>query len=58
MPEKIIGIIGGVGPEATVDLYRKIIKSTPARIDQEHLRVIIDSSQITTPRGGGLFCWS
>ena len=44
MAEKIIGIIGGVGPEATVDLYRKIIKSTPAKIDQDHIRVIIDSN--------------
>ncbi|MFH1481068.1 MAG: amino acid racemase, partial [Pseudomonadota bacterium] len=44
MAEKIIGIIGGVGPEATVDLYRKIIKSTPAKTDQEHIRVIIDSN--------------
>lgn len=44
MAEKIIGIIGGVGPEATVDLYRKIIKATPAQYDQEHLRLIIDSN--------------
>ncbi|MFH1351600.1 MAG: amino acid racemase [Pseudomonadota bacterium] len=44
MAEKIIGIIGGVGPEATLDLYKKIIKATPAKTDQEHLRVIIDSN--------------
>ena len=24
MTEKVVGIIGGVGPEATVDLYKKI----------------------------------
>ena len=29
MPEKIIGILGGMGPEATVDLFYKIIKFTP-----------------------------
>lgn len=39
---KIIGIIGGMGPEATVDLYAKIIKLTPASKDQEHLHVLID----------------
>jgi aspartate racemase len=40
----IIGVAGGMGPEATCDLYMKIIRSTPARKDQDHLRVIIDSN--------------
>ncbi|HCL90990.1 MAG TPA: aspartate racemase [Candidatus Atribacteria bacterium] len=44
MPEKIIGILGGMGPEATIDLFYKIIKSTPAEKDQDHLRIIIDSN--------------
>ncbi len=44
MPEKIIGILGGMGPEATVDLFYKIIKFTPAEKDQEHLRIIIDNN--------------
>ncbi|MGE5654167.1 MAG: aspartate/glutamate racemase family protein [Bacillota bacterium] len=42
--EKIIGILGGMGPEATVDLYAKIIRATGATRDQDHLRVIIDSN--------------
>jgi len=44
MPEKIIGILGGMGPEATTDLFYKIIKFTPAEKDQEHLRIIIDNN--------------
>jgi len=44
MPEKIIGILGGMGPEATIDLFYKIIKLTPAKKDQEHLRIIIDNN--------------
>jgi aspartate racemase len=40
--EKVLGIIGGMGPEATVDLLRKIIEATPAKRDQEHLRVLVD----------------
>ena len=44
MPEKIIGILGGMGPEATVDLFYKIIKFTPAEKDQDHLRIIIDNN--------------
>ncbi len=44
MPEKIIGILGGMGPEATIDLLNKIIKLTPAKKDQDHLRIIIDNN--------------
>jgi len=40
---KIIGVIGGMGPEATLDLFYKIIKNTPAKKDQEHIHLIIDN---------------
>jgi aspartate racemase len=42
MGEKIVGIMGGMGPEATVDLFRKILAATPAKSDQEHLHILID----------------
>ena len=41
---KVIGILGGMGPEATLDCFGKIIKNTPAKTDREHLRVVIDSN--------------
>lgn len=44
MNNKIIGIIGGMGPEATIDLYSKILMATHANKDQDHFRVIIDSN--------------
>lgn len=44
MAEKVIGILGGMGPEATIDLYSKILLATPAARDQDHLHVIIDSN--------------
>ncbi|MBD2792573.1 amino acid racemase [Xenorhabdus szentirmaii] len=37
---KIIGILGGMGPVATIDTMEKIIKNTPAVCDQEHIPVI------------------
>ncbi len=40
---KTIGILGGMGPEATVDLYRWIVKLTPAKKDQDHIPTIIFS---------------
>lgn len=44
MNDKIIGIIGGMGPEATVTFYSRIIKFTKVDCDQDHFRVIIDSN--------------
>ena len=44
MFEKTIGILGGMGPEATIDLFAKIVKGTKVRKDQDHLRVLIDNN--------------
>ena len=41
---KVIGIIGGMGPMATADLFIKIIENTAAATDQEHLHVLIDNN--------------
>ena len=41
---KTLGILGGMGPMATADLYRKIVALTPAVCDNDHIRVIIDSN--------------
>lgn len=38
-----LGIIGGMGPEATVAMYKEIIERTDAKKDQEHIDVIIYS---------------
>ena len=37
----LVGILGGMGPAATVDFYAKLLAATPAVSDQEHLRVMI-----------------
>jgi len=50
MKEKIIGIIGGMGPMATADLFKKIILNTDANSDQEHAHVIIDSNVMIPDR--------
>jgi len=42
--EGTIGIIGGMGPEATLRLFELLIAATPARRDQDHLRILIDSN--------------
>lgn len=42
--KKTIGILGGMGPLATADLFQKIVSLTAAGSDNEHIRVYIDSN--------------
>jgi aspartate racemase len=42
--EKTVGIIGGMGPEATVDLMRRIIDLTPAKDDIDHIHCLVDNN--------------
>jgi aspartate racemase len=44
LARRIIGVIGGMGPDATADFFREIIRLTPARADQEHIPVLIYSN--------------
>ncbi|WP_107850405.1 cysteate racemase [Oceanimonas marisflavi] len=39
----LIGILGGMGPLATVDFVTKIIHQTPASRDQDHLPLLVHS---------------
>ena len=41
---RIVGVIGGMGPEATVDFLRRIVAATPARDDADHIRVLVDNN--------------
>lgn len=48
--KKTVGIIGGMGPEATAYFYWLIIKNTKAIKDQDHIHVLIDSYPQIPPR--------
>lgn len=41
--EKTIGVLGGMGPQATADFFRQLIHFTPARRDQDHLRIVVNN---------------
>ena len=41
---RIVGVIGGMGPEATVDLMRRVVAKTPANDDQDHIHLIVESN--------------
>lgn len=42
--KKALGILGGMGPLATADLFRKIVTLTKAGCDNEHMRIYIDDN--------------
>ncbi|CEP95729.1 aspartate racemase [[Clostridium] sordellii] len=41
---KTVGIIGGMGTLATIDLFNKIVIETDAKSDKEHIHILIDNN--------------
>src|SRR5690606_23936695 len=39
----LIGVLGGMGPLATVDFMQKLVAATPASRDQEHVPALISA---------------
>ncbi|HOC89519.1 MAG TPA: amino acid racemase [bacterium] len=54
-PEIILGIFGGMGPEATANLYQLIVERTPATRDQEHIPTLIYSLPTVPDRTASIF---
>ncbi len=44
MIPKSVGVMGGMGPEATVDLMRRVIRATPAADDCDHIHMVVDNN--------------
>jgi aspartate racemase len=38
----IPGVLGGMGPQATVDFLAKVVSQTDANCDQDHIRLLVD----------------
>lgn len=45
---EFLGVLGGMGPLATADFLRKLVKKTEASVDQEHIPVLL-YGDCTTP---------
>lgn len=41
---KTVGVIGGLGPLATLDFFQRVLDRTRAPREQDHLRLIIDNN--------------
>lgn len=39
---KTVGVLGGMGPDATVDFMSKVIALTPASSDLDHIHMLVD----------------
>ncbi|CAB3750348.1 aspartate/glutamate racemase family protein [Paraburkholderia solisilvae] len=50
----VIGVLGGMGPQATADFLAKLTAATPAECEQDHLRVHIDSNPKVPDRSTAL----
>lgn len=46
----MIGVLGGMGPLATVDFFNKVLLATPARGDADHVPLLIQSDPRIAPR--------
>lgn len=42
MKPLVVGVLGGMGPEATVDFMASVIRLTDAQKDQDHIRMLVD----------------
>ena len=54
MSKKTIGILGGMGPLATAELFTTIIKETNAATDQDHFPVLVDNNTAIADRSASL----
>jgi len=44
MGKRVIGILGGMGPEATVELMARVIRAVDARDDADHIPLLVDQN--------------
>jgi aspartate racemase len=38
----VLGVLGGMGPAATLEFLRQVHELTPAKADQDHIRILMD----------------
>jgi aspartate racemase len=54
MSRRTVGVIGGMGPAATVAFMARVLELTPAARDQDHLRLLIDCNPHVPDRNAAL----
>ena len=52
---KVVGVLGGMGPEATVGFMARVLELTPAEVDQDHVHLLVDQNPGVPSRHEALF---
>lgn len=52
--ELVVGVIGGLGPEATLDFFGKVLVHSKAKTDQDHIHLIIEINPKTPNRNDAI----
>ena len=52
--QRTVGVLGGMGPAATLDFLAKLQRATPAVRDQDHVRVLVDLNPQVPDRNAAL----
>ena len=47
---QIAGVLGGLGPAATIDFMSKVVEMTPGDIDQDHVQMIVNHNPTVPDR--------
>ncbi|MEB4614460.1 aspartate/glutamate racemase family protein [Leucobacter sp. M11] len=53
-PPRMLGVLGGMGPLATAEFYRRLVLACPAKNDQEHIPVVIWADPSVPDRSNAL----
>jgi aspartate racemase len=51
---KVVGVLGGMGPAATLDFFARILAETNAKRDQDHIRLVIDNNPAVPDRNAAI----
>ena len=44
---EILGVVGGMGPAATIQFMHLVVSLTPAQRDQDHIRMLVDMNRLS-----------
>lgn len=53
-PRLSVGVLGGMGPAATLDFFQRVLAQTPVEREQDHLRLLIDNNPTLPDRNASL----
>jgi len=52
--DKVLGIIGGLGPAATFDFCQRVVRLTNVEVEQDHLQILVDNNPKAPDRNQAL----